>query len=305
MQNDYLKRIEPFLKQYSEIKPVKTNIQSDYKYDSNIKILVFDIYGTLIVSSSGDLDKDTATSKHVITALNQGGFFFVDVNTQNKNAGQLINLFHQTIVEEQNKLKQQNYPYPEVDIIKVWSYCINIFEQKNIIKRNNPTCIKTVTTVFEILSNKVWPMPEMNKVLNTLQQKDIPLGIVSNAQFYTPLIMNYFTDNLLSEDEFVNGFDSDISVFSYKLLRSKPDTYLFKLLAEKIYKKYNIKPAQVLFIGNDMLKDVWTAKQAGFKTALFAGDKRSLRLHNNDGRCKNIKPDFVLTELLQIFNIIK
>jgi len=305
MQNDYLKRIEPFLKNYSKIKPIETGIQADYRYDSNIKIIVFDIYGTLIVSSSGDLDKATATTKHVITALNQGGFFFINSDLQEENAKQLIKLFHKTIIEEQNKLKQQNHPYPEVDIIKVWTKCINTFEQKNILKRKGSVCIKTVTTVFEILSNKVYPMTWMQEVLKKLRQKNIPLGIVSNAQFYTPVIMNYFIDNTLSEDELINGFDDDISVFSYKLLRSKPDTYLFELLTEKIYKKYNIKSSQVLFIGNDMLKDVWTAKQAGFKTALFAGDKRSLRLRNDDERCKNIKPDFVLTKLLQIFEIIK
>ena len=137
MQNDYLKRIEPFLKQYSEIEPIKIGIEPKIYKDDDIKIIVFDIYGTLIVSSSGDLDKATATSEHIITALNQGGFFFVNADSQTQNAEQLIKLFHQTIIEEQNLLKQQNHQYPEVDIIKVWTKCITAFEQKGILKKED------------------------------------------------------------------------------------------------------------------------------------------------------------------------
>jgi putative hydrolase of the HAD superfamily len=49
-----------------------------------------------------------------------------------------------------------------------------------------------------------------------------------------------------------------------------------------------------------MLKDIWCAAQAGFKTALFAGDRRSLRKREDDERCKNHRPDAVVTELAQI-----
>ena len=49
-----------------------------------------------------------------------------------------------------------------------------------------------------------------------------------------------------------------------------------------------------------MLKDVWTAAQAGCRTALFAGDERSLRLRKDDPRTQGLRPDVVLTELVQL-----
>jgi putative hydrolase of the HAD superfamily len=60
----------------------------------------------------------------------------------------------------------------------------------------------------------------------------------------------------------------------------------------------------VLFIGNDMLKDIYASSQVGFKTALFAGDKRSLRLRDDDERTAGLKPDYVITELSQILEIV-
>jgi putative hydrolase of the HAD superfamily len=36
------------------------------------------------------------------------------------------------------------------------------------------------------------------------------------------------------------------------------------------------------------------------KTALFAGDERSLKWRRDDKRCKNLSPDLVITELQQL-----
>jgi len=49
-----------------------------------------------------------------------------------------------------------------------------------------------------------------------------------------------------------------------------------------------------------MLNDILPAQRIGFKTALFAGDKRSLRLRPDDARCEDIVPDIIVTDLLQL-----
>ena len=59
-----------------------------------------------------------------------------------------------------------------------------------------------------------------------------------------------------------------------------------------------------MFIGNDMLKDIYAAKKAGFKTALFAGDQRSLRLRENKAEVKNVYPDIIITDLRQLKDLI-
>lgn len=38
-----------------------------------------------------------------------------------------------------------------------------------------------------------------------------------------------------------------------------------------------IESSQTLYVGNDMLNDIYPAQQLGLKTAFFAGDQRSLR----------------------------
>ena len=86
--------------------------------------------------------------------------------------------------------------------------------------------------------------------------------------------------------------------------RGKPDSFLFTKAAEILEKKYNIKPHEVLYTGNDMLNDIMAADSAGMKTALFAGDKRSLRLREDNPECRMLTPDLVITDLHQIYDII-
>ena len=61
-----------------------------------------------------------------------------------------------------------------------------------------------------------------------------------------------------------------------------------------------IEPGQTLYVGNDMRNDVLTAARSGCRTALFAGDRRSLRLRGDDPDCRGLRPDLVITEWTQL-----
>jgi putative hydrolase of the HAD superfamily len=149
---------------------------------------------------------------------------------------------------------------------------------------------------FELATNRIWPMPGAEAVLNILKNAGVPAGIVSNAQFYTPLTFQA----LFSKDEDELGFDRDLIAYSYMLHRAKPSTEIFRPLLERLEKERGIGAGQVLYIGNDMRNDVYTAQLCGCKTVLFAGDQRSLRLRRDDPNCIDRKPDAVVTGLDQI-----
>ena len=52
--------------------------------------------------------------------------------------------------------------------------------------------------------------------------------------------------------------------------------------------------------------DIWPAAQVGYKTALFAGDGRSLRLREDDpNRAQYGQPDAIVTHLEQIPGLIE
>ncbi|MGA0334565.1 MAG: HAD family hydrolase [Kiritimatiellia bacterium] len=82
---------------------------------------------------------------------------------------------------------------------------------------------------------------------------------------------------------------------------AKPSLRLYQNLLEKLKE---IKPEECLFVGNDMLNDVMPAQRVGMRTALFAGDRRSLRLRSGDSRVQGVEPDLVLTHLNQLMECL-
>jgi putative hydrolase of the HAD superfamily len=69
----------------------------------------------------------------------------------------------------------------------------------------------------------------------------------------------------------------------------------------RVARRRNIAPAEALYLGNDARKDIHPAASLGFRTALFAGDARSLRLRESEPGL--LPPDAILTELSQIISI--
>lgn len=298
--------IKDFLNKSEVLQPVPTSLMPRYSKKGTIKACIFDIYGTLLISSSGDIDQAEVTTENLRQALQVSGIELLEYNGNRKDnvLQYILDEFQNTIKQVHKSRIEQNIVYPEIDIIEVWKEVIDVAVRNKWLRLNGNSSLKSLTFVFELLSNKVFPMPGMKKVITELHKKNIVLGIISNAQFYTPILMNFYLENEFEEKEFIKYFDPDLTVYSYKNQKAKPDTTLFEGLVPVLNKKYNINPDEVLFIGNDMYKDIYPANKTGFSTALFAGDKRSLRLREDKPEVKGLQPQHVVTLLEQLLEII-
>jgi putative hydrolase of the HAD superfamily len=119
------------------------------------------------------------------------------------------------------------------------------------------------------------------------------LGLVSNAQFYTPLLF----PALLGAEEHELGFHAELCAYSYRLGRAKPSTELFLEAGGQLRSRFGIEPAETLYVGNDMRNDIYAAQAAGCRTCLFAGDTRSLRMREDDPAVAGLEPDAVIRSL--------
>ncbi|MDC7127131.1 MAG: HAD family hydrolase [Spirochaetales bacterium] len=291
-------KIENALKPSIKLVPIKSGTTSKLENLNGIKAVIFDIYGTLLISGSGDVGTaiEKGSSESFAKALSICGYPNIEPSTTDFFKSTFFNL----IDEEHQKSKASGIPFPEIDIIKIWqvllkqaSLNLNFTEALNI----NP---EYISAVYESIVNPVYPMPNLDKILEILKSKSLKLGIISNAQFYTPLIFN----TLLKEGLDGYGFDKNLRVYSFVEKRAKPDRELYKIMKIKL-SQYDIIPEQTLYVGNDMLKDIMPASKEGFKTALFAGDKRSLRLRENESSCSNIIPDVIVNDLIELTDCIQ
>lgn len=304
MELNFRSDIKKWLDKSEQLKPIPTTFCPNLKTDSQdqIKAVIFDIYGTLLISFSGDIDQATLSNENMRDAMNAGEFNINDCD--DGLCSFLLEQLQVKIEEQHRELRSKGHPFPDVDIFRVWDEIFKAAEKKGLFKRTGDESLADTIFVFEILSNRVYPMPGMKETLLAIKEKGIPMGIVSNAQFYTPIIMNYFLTGEITCKQNIEYFEKDLSVYSYKELRAKPDTELFNKFIPTLEHKYNVLPHEAIFVGNDMLKDMYTARNAGLQTVLFAGDERSLRLRENDARVKGLFPNFIINDLSQLIKIL-
>ena len=274
--------------------PLPTNLVPRLK-PVKVKAAIFDIYGTLFISKAGDVGSDaTADDEQAfIEALTDGGWNPVDIERKSAN---ISHLFRAEIKKARQRRREQRILYPEINILKIWSALLTALK----LTPRDGQDINRAAISYECRVNPIWPMPGMPGIIATLQKRGLKLGIISNAQFYTPLIIEALTGSL-PEDL---GFNPELIIWSYQELEGKPSLFLFKQLEASLFQQ-NIHPNEILYIGNDMLKDIRPAAQSGWQTALFAGDSRSLRLYEDDVQLHSLQPDLIITDLNQLIEVIQ
>ena len=278
--------IERIRSQCRPMQPKPTGLAPRLATSSDIRAVLFDIYGTLIISGSGDIGSDRA--EHRRDSLLEVADLF-DLSLQ-CDATEANDAFVHAVGAEHKRLKAKGVEYPEVDYREIWSTVL-----PSIASGSSGVDISAFAIEFELRVNPTWPMPSVRETLKSLCDGNSVLGIVSNAQFFTPLVL----EALLDQNPEQLGFLSSLTYFSFEHRQAKPGTGLYEL-SKATLKGLGIAPEQVLYVGNDMLNDIYAASQVGFRTALFAGDQRSLRLREDEQRVHGVEADIVVTELEQL-----
>ena len=263
------------------LSPLPTSTSAGGRLAAPIQCILFDIYGTLFISGSGDIGnaKKKGFDSQKIKQLLQK--FSI-----RKTPRDLVNELVVTIEDKHRQLINEGIEYPEIEIDQIWKQILGI----NVLEH-----VRRFAIEYELIVNPVYPMPHLKKILAFCREQNLRMGIISNAQFFTPLLFEWFL-HASPEDL---GFHSELIFLSYQIRHAKPSMVLFKKAATAISTQ-RIQPSASLYVGNDMLNDIYPAKQLGFQTALFAGDSRSLRLRADDPRCVNLSTDLVLTDLSQL-----
>lgn len=291
---------ERFVALSSELRPLSTDTKPKLHQLDEIQAVIFDFYGTLFISGVGDIGIDDGNSDEdlLTTAIENSDITIID-----PDAGKLGYEYYNRVVDHEiQKIKNSGVPYPEPDIRKVWRDVLNqMYSEKLISTQVNSDHAELMSVEFEARMNPIWPMSDLHETLNGIKQRGCRLGIISNSQFYTPIAFEALTGSSLSE----MGFDSKLLHWSFEESRKKPEIKFYELFLDKAKNHLpDLEPENYLYVGNDMLKDVYPADKLGMKTALFAGDQRSLKWRKNDERCVDLQPDIIITELKQILDCI-
>lgn len=267
----------------------------------SIRCVAFDFYGTMFLSGVGDIgiaeEREPKNESAFRGALADTGF------TVTRNAtGMLgIGLFQKVFAHYSDQKKAAGIDYPEPNIVDVWVEVLESLSEKQLIKGKTLRAQAMRFAIeYEFRVNDVWPVPNLARVLTGLMEHNVLLGIISNSQFYTPLTF----EAIIGKPPEIFGFDANLLNWSYKAGIKKPSAGFYTLFTDSLKKHHNLSPEEVLFVGNDLGKDIRPAGKLGIKTALYTGDIRSVRHTNEDLKQTKYQPDLIIDDLDQIMECV-
>ena len=278
------------------LSPISIDHATSLKKLSGIKCVAFDFYGTMFISGVGDIgideDREGESEEIFRNSLEAAGFTVNDVSAGTYG----LQVLEKTLARHKDEAKERGIAYPEPEIREVWKDTLKEMAEQSMISGSvDESSIAKFAVEFEFRINAVWPVPNLARILTNLKKQGLELAIISNSQFYTPLAFEAIIGQ--SPENF--GFNKDLLVWSYKCGRKKPDTDFYADFVNRIQEQ-GMDPTEVLYVGNDINKDIKPAKYLGMHTALFVGDSRSIRHEESELKHLSLSPDLVIDRLSQI-----
>jgi putative hydrolase of the HAD superfamily len=232
-----------------------------------IRAVIFDYYNTLIDIRT---DEEKPEVFHFLSLYLQ--YYGLNMNEQNLRSA----LDH----EKKQYLKAKDEAYPEIDLEVVFS---SILEKEGIC---NTLAAESCCKLFRLLSRERFQLfSDSIPVLKEIKRSGYPMAVVSDAQKVfcleegEMLGLNQFFDHIVLSTQF--GF-------------RKPDGRLFAIACSLL----DIPPAQAIYIGDDLRKDVKGAKQAGMAAILVSRNPQQ----NSE---TEIEADFCASNLWEAWDWIK
>jgi putative hydrolase of the HAD superfamily len=222
----------------------------------------------------------------------------------------LLNLYVGEIESTHRRKRARGVFSPEVKIEHIWLRVLRQLEARGYRPAGKRGVLdvnfaRKVAYFFDDIHQAKALYPGALETLSSVREMGLLQGIISNAQFYTPIMLNILLRQAGHEGSEPGArlFNRGLVFYSYRLGVSKPNPLAFERAKERLGTK-GISPGRVIYVGNDVGNDMLPARRVGFRTVLFAGDRESLALRKDRSDCADFRPDAVIKNLPQLMKII-
>ena len=240
----------------------------------NIRAVAFDVNGTLVrILADDDEERIFRAVAHFLTY--QG----IDLHRH-----ELRDLYFQIMKEQ---LRASPEKYPEFDAIGIWRSIIE--DHRTDFTRTLPAGKLQQMPLFlaemsrGISRRRLGLYPYVREVLDILRER-YPLAIVTDAQstnargeLHKVGLLGYFDPIIVSGD---HGY-------------RKPDRRLFQHALDGM----GVAAGNTLYVGNDMYRDIYGAREAGLTTVMFDSDQGS-KVY------RDCVPDYTITDFRDLLPIL-
>ena len=189
MTLDYTKWVERIKERSAPLRPLPTGEQPVLKYLEGVKAVLFDVYGTLIISGSGDIDEIKDDGKKRIDIQSLLNDYGIDMDPST-----LHTAFKHEVRKVHEIKKAKGILFPEVRYEEIWSQVIDSLSGDRLLRFG---------LEYEMISNPVYPMPHMAETLSFC--KELKRSWVSRCPYQDSTIPCFYSlSNLVLRNLLLN-----------------------------------------------------------------------------------------------------
>tara|TARA_R110002072_G_scaffold302978_1_gene490654 strand:+ start:75984 stop:76943 length:960 start_codon:yes stop_codon:yes gene_type:complete len=156
---------------------------------------------------------------------------------------------------------------------------------------------------FQLCLQGVEAAPNAAAALIAVSQSGLVQGLLTDAQPFSLIQALRAFGEQTKLPPLNQLFDPACLVLSCQVGVRKPSPTLYETCLQRFAEK-GLEPSEILYVGNRLQSDLAVAKRLGMKTALYVGDKLSLKASSTEINHKELRPKRLMTDLKQITNIV-
>lgn len=276
---------------------------------SDIKVVTWNVYGTLLQIDQGQLIQDHEQVLRMQIALEKTIKEFNMWYSMTRKPGQpwedMLRQYRD-IKTDLGIAAVKKGEVPEIDSSRIWLKILQRLSQNeysyDLGKYGDlEQLAEKVAYFFHASLQGVAATPHACETMQRMMLGGIKQGLLADGQVFTvPQLIHAF-----SEEQPVaihEVLSLDFATLSYQVHVKKPSGTLFEA-ALQCCKNAGIEPEQVLHVSHNLQHDVAVAKKLGFKTALYAADKKLCNFTGQEVR--DVKPDRLISDLRQVRDIVQ
>jgi putative hydrolase of the HAD superfamily len=273
---------------------------------NGVRAVIFDVYGTMVNYWRDGFEARQAREALLVEAFSGVvdrfgmGEALSAINPAAPPAQTLCDFYNGLLALNRQKFADGGAALPEARVEEVWAAIAMILKRNGYRAESAPGgaagFARRLAYTYNFLSMGRELYPGATAALKRLKEANIALGILSNAQFYTPIDLTLMLRDQSAGaiDDYNELFDADLTFLSCEHGFVKPSEALYRRLFDALY-EYGIAPNQTVIAGNDLTEDIAPAAALGMRTALFRGDAKMAF-----GMDAGVTPDIVFYEWAEL-----
>lgn len=292
------------------VKPVKAI--PHLKPLPDVRVVLWNVYGTLLNLVGGELYFQHPQPLIMSVALDKTLQEFKMWASMSRKPGQpadyLGHIYQLTLLEQQ-AVTVGGEKHPEMAAEKVWEAIIKKLFAKDYqfdagFYGSLNEFSRKIAYFFHTSLQGTACYPGAAEALRAVAaRKKLSQGLLADGQCFTLVQLQR---GLAAQDENARLDDliaADKRWLSCELHAKKPSPTVFRAALDALLQQ-GIEAPEILHVSSRLMEDLVPAKRLGMRTALFAGDKASLRASKKQIKDQANRPDVMLTELAQIAEIV-